>query len=479
MCDMNRFSKLVMFCSLFVLASCRMGQNDNLRVFNIVDYGAEADGVSDNARAIQKTIDACVKAGGGQVLVPAGVYMAGPFEVGSYVDLHLEANARIVANPDEKVYVKSAFRENRGEGMMWISGDSIEQFSISGKGTLDGNGVCFMGKELDDSYELKAVHESDPRPHLLTLIAGKGIRIEHVNIINSAYWAVHLVGCDDVVINGITLLNNLKIRNGDGIDVDHSKNVRISNCYIESGDDCICLKNRREYEEYGPCENIAVVNCVMTSRSCAIKIGSENMDRISHVVIDNCVIKDSNRGIGIQNRDEGTVEHVIFSNILIDSHLYSDVWWGKSEPIYVTAYPRKAGDHKDAGWRFPKGVASASLGTVSDIYFSNIKCDSENGVFVGGESADKIQRIYFDQVDLLISKKTQFQGGVYDKRPCEGEDFVTGKTFGFYLDAASDVTIRNSSVSWGDTRPAYFADIIESRGVTGLTVTNLTGKPAR
>lgn len=479
MCYMNNFLKLVVLCYLLALASCQMGQNGGSQVFNIVDYGAEADGVTDNAEAIQKAIAACAKAGGGRVLVPSGVYMASPFEVASHIDLHLEADARILANPDEKVYVKSAFRKNKGEGTMWISGDSIENFSISGKGTLDGNGVCFMGKELDDSYELKAVHEFDPRPHLLTLIGGRNIRIESVSIINSAYWAVHLVGCNDVVISDITLLNNLKIRNGDGIDLDHSKNVRISNCYIESGDDCICLKNRREYEEYGSCENIAVTNCVMTSRSCAIKIGSENMDRISHVVIDNCVIKDSNRGIGIQNRDEGTVENVVFSNILIDSHLYSDVWWGKSEPIYVTAYPRKAGDHKDAGWRFPKGMVTATVGVVSDIYFSNIKCDSENGVFVGGEAADKIQRIYFDQVDILISKKSQFQGGVYDKRPCEGEDFVTGKTFGFYMDTASGITIRNSSVTWGDTRPSYFADIMEARGVTGLAVSNLTGKSAR
>mgnify|MGYP000711478246 CR=1 FL=1 len=66
---------------------------------------------------------------------------------------------------------------------------------------------------------------------------------------DSAYWTVHLIGCNDVSIDGISILNNLKIRNGDGIDVDHSKNVRIANCHIESGDDCICLKNRREFEE--------------------------------------------------------------------------------------------------------------------------------------------------------------------------------------------------------------------------------------
>ena len=225
------------------------------------------------------------------MIIPGdGVYMTGPITVASYVDLHLEANAKLLANPDEKVYNKSAFRDNKGEGMMWISGTNIVQFSISGKGKIDGNGVAFMGKELEDSYELKPVHEFDPRPHVLTLINGKDIRIKDVTIGNSAYWTVHLVGCNDVVVDGVNILNNLKIRNGDGIDVDHSKNVRISNCFIESGDDCICLKNRREYQELGPCENVLVTNCTMTSRSCAIKIGSENMDRISHVVVNNCII---------------------------------------------------------------------------------------------------------------------------------------------------------------------------------------------
>ena len=80
----------------------------------------------------------------------------------------------------------------------------------------------------------------------------------------------------------------------------------------------------------------------MTSRSCAVKIGSENMDSISRVLFNNCIITKSNRGIGIQNRDEGTVSDVTFSNITLDCHLFSDVWWGKAEPIYVTSYPAHA-----------------------------------------------------------------------------------------------------------------------------------------
>ena len=248
--------------------------------------------------------------------------------------------------------------------------------------------------------------------------------IHGLTIREGAYWTVHLVGCDDVVIDGINLLNNLKIRNGDGIDIDHSRNVRVSNCHITSGDDCICLKNRREYAQYGPCHDIVVTNCTMTSRSCAIKIGSENMDSIYNVTFDNCVITRSNRGLGIQNRDEGTVTDVMFSNIIMDLQLWSDVWWGKAEPIYVTSYPRADGNNKDANWRFPKGETHGRCGEVSRIYFNNIVATSENGCFVGGDVIGKVNHVYFNNVKLRHRRVTNYATGMADLRPCRDKQMT-------------------------------------------------------
>ena len=417
-------AKRTFLCALMVWM---VGTLSAQTIYDVTAAGAVGDGKTDDAKAIQQAIDRCSAEGGGRVLFPRNhTFLAGPIELKSNVELHLEATATLKANPDESIYRLSAFGENRGEGMMWLYANGVENLSITGKGTIHGNGIAFMGKELEDSYELKPLADQtfDPRPHVLTLTAVKNLTIRDVTIKEGAYWTVHLIGCDGAVIDGIQLLNNLKIRNGDGIDIDHSKNVRIANCHITSGDDCICLKNRREFEKYGSCHDITVTNCVMSSRSCAIKIGSENMDSIYNVVFDNCIITASNRGLGIQNRDEGTVTDIIFSNIQLDCRLWSDVWWGKAEPIYVTSYPRANGNHKDANWRFPKGQIEGKCGEVKRIRFYNISAISANGCFVGCDEVGKVDGISFDNVHIKLAgaKTDQY---VFDKRPCKGEGFIT------------------------------------------------------
>lgn len=175
------------------------------------DLWSQRRRTTDDAAAIQRAINACSAAGGGTVIIPAGhTFLCGPLYLKSYVNLHLEPNSRLLANPDESIYTESAFRENRGEGMMWISGKDLKQISITGTGEIDGNGIAFMGKELDDSYELKPVTDFDPRPHVLTLINAEKTVIRDITIRNSAYWTIHLIGCYDALIDGISLLNNLK-----------------------------------------------------------------------------------------------------------------------------------------------------------------------------------------------------------------------------------------------------------------------------
>ena len=425
--------------------------------YNVFDFGAVGNTEDDNAVAIQNTIDHCHKNGGGIVSFPAGfIFLSGPFYLKSFVTLQIETGATLLANPEESVYTHSAFRDNKGEGTIWIGGEDIEQISIIGGGVIDGNGIAFMGDEQKRAYDLKPFDTIDSRPHLLTLINAKNIKINNVTFKDAAYWGLHFIGCKNILISDIFIFNDLKIRNGDGIDLDHSQNVNISNCHIESGDDAICFKNRREYAEFGPCSDITVNGCTLTSTSCAIKFGSENMDVIKNVVISNCIIKNSNRGIGIQNRDEGTISNILISNIIIECRLFSDVWWGKAEPIYVTAFPRASQNKKDGGFRFPKGAVKGAVGKVSQISFSNIQCRSENGIFVAAENPSKISHIKFDNIDLHINKTTKYKGGIYDCRPCEGNDLVLDDTAGFYLMNASNIQIKDCNLTWGDNKTDYY-----------------------
>lgn len=447
--------------------------------YNIIDYGATGDGKTDDANAIQKTIDTCFSGGGGRVLVPAGyTFLSGPIHLRSYVEFHVESGARLVANPDENVYTESAFRENLLEGTIWIGGNDLEMVSFSGGGVIDGNGPAFMGKELEDAFELKPFTDRDPRPHMITLVNCKNLKFRDLTFKDAAYWGLHLVGCNDVAVSEISIYNNLKIRNCDGIDLDHSRNVRISNCHIESGDDCICFKNRREYREFGPCRDITVTGCTMVSTSCAVKIGSENMDVIQNITFNNCIIKDSNRGIGIQHRDEGTVSDIVFSNMIIECRLFSDVWWGKAEPIYVTAYPRSPENHKDGGWRLPEGEKVGKVGTIKNITFGNIRCKSENGVFVGAEDPSKISNIRFDDVDVVINKSTTYRGGLYDCRPSAGLKMIARQTSGFFIQNANRIFINDCSVTWGESKPEYFGKALETENVADLVIENFEGKDA-
>ena len=459
---------LTLCCAAFVL-SC--SQTD---VYDVTRFGAKGDGVTNDATAIQKAIDLATEKGGVVVFPSGKTFLSGPIELKSHVEYRFEPGSVLLADPDESLYTRSAFGENRGEGMCWIWAQDAEGISITGTGRIDGNGVAFMAEELDDSYDLKPlVDDFDPRPHVMTLYGVKGLRIHDVTVANSAYWTIHLGGCYDVVIDGITIANNLKIRNGDGIDIDHSRKVRIANCFIESGDDSICLKNRRELTEYGPCEDIVIQNCVMESRSCAVKFGSENVDRIANVLIDNCIIRGGNRALGIQNRDEGTITNVVFSNILIGTRYYSDTWWGKAEPIYVTAFPRKNAKNKDGNWRFPPGATVGSCGEVSDIVFRDIRSVCENGVFVSGDTIDKVHDITFERVDLHFVRQSEYEGGIYDRRPCNVEEFIHDDTYGFYLDNASRISILDCSVESREPAILHYGGPIKQQRTREVTVRNL------
>ena len=432
-------------------------------MYNIADFGAAGDGRALDTQAIQKAVDACHAAGGGTVLVPAGkTFVTGTVRLKGRVTLHVENGARLLSSDNPDHFTGSPY-----EAM--IAADGADHVAITGQGVIDGRARAFMTAELPHIFR-----GARRRPHTIVLTGCRHVTIRDVTIQNAAHWALHPAGCQDVLIHGIRILNDLKVPNGDGIDPDHCRNVRICDCHVEAGDDCICIKNERPGMDLGPTENITVTGCTLISTSSAIKIGSGSCNDFRNLVFQGCVVSASNRGLGIQMRDEGNLEDVIFADMVVQTRLFHSSWWGKAEPIYVTAIPR---------------VPGRPLGRVRHVRFSNILCRAENGAYIAGSPESPIEDLVLDGVRIQVDKWTKWPGGWYDRRPCsippdgtppEAEPgLVRHATAGVYAEYAKGLVLRNTEIAWGPNVQADWGHALEAHHVADLRLEGFRGAAGR
>ena len=204
-------------------------------------------------------------------------------------------------------------------------------------------------------------------------------------------------------------------------------------------------------EKEGSCENIAVTNCTMISKSFAINLGCEVDAPIRNCIFSNCVIKNSHRGIGIHLSEHSNIENVIFSDCYVETRYYPDCWWGAAEPIYIVSIPWTKND---------------TVGYIKNLLFKNIICRSENGVIVYGDKTAEIDGVVFSDVHVTLDKFAECEGGRFDLRPCEGDEngYDAGvfehDTSGFYIENAKGIRMTNCSVTWGDNRAEYFKEAL-------------------
>lgn len=337
-------------------------------------------------------------------------YISGTIFIKSDITFNLEENAILKAsnniddmnsqgmkfdNITENTFINCDY--NGCPYLYFIYGKDINNFYIKGKGTINGNEEIFYG-EVTPTYIEGAFY---PRMPLIYIENGKNIILNGITLTKSAFWTVHLVGCDGINIKGIKILNNRRMLNADGIDPDHSKNINIEDCYIESADDCIVLKGTEFFKKYGDTSNVLVKNCTLKSSSAAIKIGTETEAHFHNIHFENIKISDTNRGISIQLRDSGNIDNLTFDNLEINTHMFDlKAFWGKAEPIAITSVKRND---------------KTINGKISNIKFNNLKINSEHGITIYGN--DNIFDITFNNLDITLNNETGNDKNIYDLRP--------------------------------------------------------------
>lgn len=435
-------------------------------LYDVRAHGAKGDATTLDTTAIQKVIDTCNADGGGTVWFPAGAYLVGTLHLKDNVTLHLTAGATILGSPNIGDYTEQPMlykqgvirigrKSNRNDiypQRHLIYSLGAKNIAIEGAGAIDGNGDSFFSADMKDV-------KMRPNP-MFEFINSTGIRIENINIRNAPCWTVHVKNCEDVKIRGVNIINNIRATNSDGIDVDSSRKVIISDCRIEAGDDCIVLKTTKMGDITPPTENVVVTNCVMISSASALKLGTESHGDFRHVYMSNCTIRDSRTGIAFFVKDGGAMQDIRFSNISITT---KRKWDGGNEwPIFMEINRRE----KDS-----------RLGAIRDVSLSDITIYTRGRNFISVHHRSPIENLVLRNISLNmiggedLAKAKKISGGVggvdievdYGKAPAA-----------LILANAKDVSIDGYNVRWPaekleQQRHVIYGDRIEDARFNGVS----------
>jgi hypothetical protein len=280
------------------------------------------------------------------------------------------------------------------------------------------------------------------------------------------------------------ILNNRLIPNNDGIHCTTSRNVIIANCNIQYGDDGIIVSgfgdetgvngytekvtkgNHLFGNKTNIAENIAINNCVISSSSAALRIGY-GLNNIRNCIFENIIIHDSNRGILIQCRDDMTIEHIKFSHIIMETRLFTGCWWGKGEPIHISAMPQNG---------------TVKVGKINDVQFSDININhTEAGILLFGmDDKSSIDNIQMNNVTITLGagKQSNNFGGNIDLRPTN--DYTTSlykyDIPALYAHNIKGLTLKNVAVHWKEDRPDFFGEEIRCENIDRLHVDHLKAR---
>lgn len=359
-------------------------------IFDVKNYGAKGDGCTFDTKAIQETIDTCSASGGGQVLLSGGTFLIGTIILKTGVDLHLTQDAVLLGSPNCEDYPENNFTQidskmlPRERGACLIFAQEAENIGISGKGIIDCNGHHFI-KKADDYWMPYERIDAPTPPRVVFFAHCKNVFIEDMTMTNQpAGWSFWIHDCDYVHFDKVKVIANVDYPNNDGIHINSSRNVTISNCCVTCGDDALIVRaNNVSLKENKVCEKVTVTNCNLTSHSAGIRIGWINDGVIRNCTFSNIVMTDCTAGISVslpgrgeerladEGREDTLVENLSFNNIIMDRQY--------SCPIFIRIADNKA----------------TRCESVKNIYFNNIHSKGHQMPCIEGRKDTFVENIYF------------------------------------------------------------------------------------
>jgi hypothetical protein len=282
-----------------------------IKTYALLTPEPRAVGEMTDTKRLQRAIDEMHERGGGTVHVTAGRYVSGSLLLRSNVSLWLDNGSILAMSPDDAEFLpaeKLSYDAGANQAtsdfhIALLVGDAVEHIAVFGEGIIE----CERGKQ----------HGGGPKPIALRRCMHASLR--GITIRNAQNYNISMLGCQFVNIDGVTILNG----HSDGIDPDCCRYVRISNCFIESVDDSLCLKASGALGERGATEYVTVTNCVLRTASIHFKCGTESCGDFRNISISNCVfegglgMRHGNPGIALYTVDGGVLDGVVASNVVM------------------------------------------------------------------------------------------------------------------------------------------------------------------
>jgi DNA sulfur modification protein DndE len=459
--------------------------------FNILNYGAIADGLTLNSVAINKAIEACAVNGGGTVVVPGGSFVSGPIIMKSNINLHLNKGALIIYTSDFNQYplVASTFEGvDAARCQSPFTAENLENIAITGEGIINGNGFYWRplkkdkmtetewklqqqkyggvltqdkktwyssekalkgsltsnigklegGKTLKDFEDIKDFL----RPNMIRIFQCKNILIEGVTFENSPAWTTHINASEHITIRNLTVKNPWFGTNTDALDLESCKNALVEDCHFDTGDDGICIKSGRDAEgrKRGlPTKDVIVKNCVVYHAHGGFVVGSEMSGGTNNMFVSNCTFIGTDIGLRFKTTRGrgGMVENIYVNNInmkdIAAEAILFDMYYMAKDPVVL------AGEKREPPVVEMKPVDETTP-QFQNFYFRNITCNgAAKGIFVRGIPEMHVKNVLIENAVL------------------QADD-------GIDIQEASNITLNNITMLSRNTNPVAY--VLNSNNIT-------------